>query len=63
MDYPIRDPDANLAALRDGNLNCVAQRVVEHFEGALRGQGLTPARRQKILEWEERVHDSGATVN
>ena len=36
--YPIRDPDpANLAALRDGDLNCVAQRVVEHFEGALRG--------------------------
>ena len=31
--YPIRDPDpANLAPLRDGDLNCVAQRVVEHFE-------------------------------
>ena len=41
--YPIKDPDpANLAPLRDGNLNCVAQRVVEHFEGVLRGQGLTP---------------------
>ena len=52
--YPIRDPDpANLAPLRDGDLNCVAQRVVEHFEGALRGQGLTPARRHKIQEWEE----------
>ncbi|MEW8689150.1 MAG: hypothetical protein AB2556_25290, partial [Candidatus Thiodiazotropha sp.] len=62
--FPVRDPDpANLAPLRDGDLNCVAQRVVEHFEGALRGQGLTPARRQIILEWEERVHDSGATVN
>ena len=61
--YPIRDPDhANLAPLRDGNLNCVAQRVVEHFEGALRGQGLTPTRRQKIQEWEEGVHKSGATV-
>ena len=37
--YPIRDPDpANLAPLRDGDLNCVAQRVVEHFEGALRGR-------------------------
>ena len=46
--YPIRDPDpANLALLKDGNLNCVAQRVVEHFEGTLRGQGLTPTRRQK----------------
>ncbi|MEW8688955.1 MAG: hypothetical protein AB2556_24310, partial [Candidatus Thiodiazotropha sp.] len=62
--YPIRDPDpANLAPLRDGDFNCVAQRVVEHFEGALRGQGLTPARRQKIREWEERVHRGGATID
>ena len=61
--YPIRDPDpGNLAPLRDGNLNCVAQRVVEHFKGTLRGQGLTPTRRQKIQEWEEGVHKSGATV-
>ena len=31
--YPIRDPDpANLAPLRHGDLNCVAQRVMEHFE-------------------------------
>ena len=62
--YPIRDPDsANLVLLRDGNLNCVAQRVVEHFEGALRGQGLTPTRREKIQGLEERVHESGATVD
>ena len=62
--YPIRDPDpANLAPLRDGDLNCVTQRVVEHFEGALRGQGLTPTRRHKIQEWEERVHETGATVS
>ena len=59
--YPIRDPDpANLAPLRDGYLNCVAQRVVEHFEGTLRGQGLTPTR--KLQEWEEGVQKSGATV-
>ena len=43
--YPIRDPDpANLAPLRDGNLNCVAQRVVEQFgvarrSGRLKGWG------------------------
>ena len=44
---PFRDPDpANLAPLRDEDLNCVVQRVVEHFEGALRGQGLTPIKRQ-----------------
>ncbi|MEW8688841.1 MAG: hypothetical protein AB2556_23735, partial [Candidatus Thiodiazotropha sp.] len=60
---PIRDPDpANLAPLRNGDLNCVAQRSVEHFEGALRGQGLMPTRRQKIHEWEGRVHTDGATV-
>ena len=41
----------------------MAQRVVEHFEGVLRGQGLTPTRRKKIQGWEERVHESGATVD
>ena len=62
--YPLRDPDpANLAPLRDGDLKCVAQRVVEHFEGALRGQRLTPTRRQKIQEWEERIHETGASVD
>ncbi|MEW8689048.1 MAG: hypothetical protein AB2556_24780 [Candidatus Thiodiazotropha sp.] len=36
--YPIKDTDpANPAPLRDGDLNCVAQRVVEFLEGALRG--------------------------
>ncbi|GCB74384.1 hypothetical protein scyTo_0003474 [Scyliorhinus torazame] len=53
---------ANLVPLRDGDLNCVAQRVVEHFEGALRGQGLTPTRRQKIQEGEEKVHETGAAI-
>ena len=61
--YTVLDPDpANLAPLRDGNLNCVAQRVVEHFEGTLRGQGLTPTRRQKIQEWGKGVHKGGPTV-
>ena len=61
--YLVRDPDpVNLAPLKDGDLNCVAQRVVEHFEGALRGQRLTPTRRRKIQEWEEKVRETGATV-
>ena len=61
--YPIRDPDpGNLAPMRDGELNCVAQKVIEHFENSQRGYGLTPTRRQKIQEWEERVHETGATV-
>ena len=62
--YPIRDPDpANLAQLRDGDLNCVAQRVVEHFEGALRGQGFTPTWRRKLQDWERRVHETGASID
>ncbi|MEW8689349.1 MAG: hypothetical protein AB2556_26295 [Candidatus Thiodiazotropha sp.] len=52
--YPTRDPDpANLAPLRDGDLSCVARRVVEFFEGALRGQGLTPTRRHDPEVGEE----------
>lgn len=35
---------------------------MEHFEGALRDQRLTPSWRQKIQEWEERAHENGATV-
>ncbi|MEW8689155.1 MAG: hypothetical protein AB2556_25315 [Candidatus Thiodiazotropha sp.] len=63
MIYPIRDPDsANLAPLKDGDLKGVAKRVMEHFEGALRKEGLTPERRRKIREWEERVCESGATI-
>lgn len=62
--YHLRDPaSANLTPLRDVELNCVAQRVVEHVEGALRGQRLTLTRRQKVQEWEERDHDAGATVD
>ncbi|KAK3796753.1 hypothetical protein RRG08_045761 [Elysia crispata] len=61
--YPIREPDErNIDPMRDGDLNCVAQRVIKHFEGAQRGQGLTPARREKIAQWEARVHDDGATL-
>ena len=61
--YPIREPDEeNLDPMRDGDLNCVTQRVIKHFEGAQRGQGLTPARRMKIAQWEARVHDDGATL-
>jgi len=48
--------------MRDGDLNCVAQRVLEHFDGALGSQGLTPTRRRKISECEGRVHETGATV-
>ena len=49
--------------MRDGDLNCVAQRVVEHFEGTLRGHWITQTRGQKIQEWEERGRETGATVD
>jgi hypothetical protein len=36
--YPMRDPEpANLAPMRDGDFNCIAQKLIEYFEGALRG--------------------------
>ena len=61
--YPIREPDQNnLAPMREGDLNCVAQRVIEHFKGAQRGGGLTPARRVKIKTWEATVHKPGASL-
>ena len=60
---PIREPDqANLVPMRVGRLHCMAQRVIGHFQFALRGQRLTDIRRKKIQEWEARVHDHGATV-
>ena len=50
--YPTRDLEpANLAPLKDGDLNCLTQWVVEHFDDTLRGYGLTPKRFQ---EWEKR---------
>ena len=62
--YPIRNPDpANLAPLRHGDLNCVAQRVLEHFENASRGHGLTSTRRWKLQDWERGVHETGASVD
>ena len=61
--YPIREPDqTNLAPMRLGRPNCIAQRVIEHFEGTFRGQGQTVIRCQKIEEWEAEVHLHGATV-
>ena len=41
----------------------MAQRVIEHYEGALRGHGLTETRRRKIAKWQEEVHERGATVD
>ena len=61
--YPIREPNKeNLEPMRDGDLNCVARRVIEHFKASKRGQGLTPDRRQKITKWEALVHNGGATL-
>ena len=61
--YPIREPDQNnLAPMREGYFNCVAQRAIEHFENAQRGRGMTEARRNTIEAWEVKVRNSGATL-
>jgi len=44
-------------------LNCVAQRVIEHFEKAKRGYGLTSIRKQKIDVWEKRMRIPGARAS
>ena len=61
--YFYEEPDpVNLPPMRDGDLNCVAQRVIEHFDNALRGKGLTENRRKKIMNWEQTVNEKGATI-
>ncbi len=58
--YQIREPNpANLVPMRTGNINCVARLALNHLESAIRGQGLTVARRQKIETWEAGVHETG----
>ncbi|CAB4491795.1 unnamed protein product [Rhizophagus irregularis] len=39
-----------------------AQRVIEYFEKAKRGYGLTSTRKQKIGTWEKRMRQPGAQV-
>src|SRR6266498_483437 len=61
--YRIWEPDSKrLMPMKDGALNCVAQRVIEHFEKAKRGYGLTSTRKQKIGIWEKRMRQPGARV-
>ena len=61
--YRIREPDSKrLMPMKDGALNCVAQRVIEHFEKAKRGYGLTNIRKTKIGTWEKRIRQPGARV-
>ena len=61
--YPICETNKeNLEQMREGDLNCVARHVIKHFEASKHGQGLTPARRQKITKWEVLVHNGGTTL-
>ncbi|RHZ44472.1 hypothetical protein Glove_724g34 [Diversispora epigaea] len=53
---------SEVGRLDNGALNCVAQRVVEHFDQAKRGHGLTNIRRQKIDTWEKKMRIPGARV-
>ncbi|CAG8484282.1 24704_t:CDS:2 [Cetraspora pellucida] len=59
--YQIRKPDVNqLMPIKNSTLNCVAERVIEHFDQAKRGHGLTKIRWQKINDWEKKMHIPGA---
>src|SRR6185437_10681807 len=61
--YQIRKPDINrLMSMKDRALNCVAERVIEHFDQAKKEHGLTEIRRQKINDWEKKMHIPGARV-
>ncbi|GES82001.1 hypothetical protein GLOIN_2v1848952 [Rhizophagus clarus] len=61
--YQIWESDSKrLMLMKDGTLNCVAQRVIEHFEKAKRGYGLTSTRKQKIGTWEKRICQPGAWI-
>jgi hypothetical protein len=44
-------------------LNCVAERITEHFTNASRGNKLTDLRRKKIDQWGLTVKERGATIN
>jgi hypothetical protein len=54
--------DVFLPILAGPAINCVTQRVIEHFEKAKRGYGLTSIRKQKIGTWEKRMRQPGARV-
>ncbi|PKK56043.1 hypothetical protein RhiirC2_800878 [Rhizophagus irregularis] len=57
------EPDSKrLMPMKDGTLNCVAQRVIDHFEKAKKGYGLTSTRKQKIGTWEKRMRQPDARV-
>ncbi|RGB22148.1 hypothetical protein C1646_776557, partial [Rhizophagus diaphanus] len=50
--YRIWEPDSKrLMPMKDGTLNCVAQRVIEHFEKAKKGYGFTST--QDVAELEK----------
>lgn len=59
-----KKPDiGRLAPMKySSTLNCVAERVIEHFTNSLRGNKLTDLRRKKINEWELTVKERGATI-
>ena len=52
--YPVTAVTYSLYPIRDPDPD---------FKGALRGQGLKPARQRKIQEWENGVYEVGATVD
>lgn len=62
--YPMKKPSVDkLNPMRVSTLNCVAERVMEHFKNAARGNGLTALRQTKITTWANRVANKGASIN
>ena len=42
-------------------MNCVAERIIEHFTDPLRGNKLTDLTRSNINEWGLTIKENGAT--
>ena len=64
--YPLNEkPDiGKLAPMKySSKINCVAERITEHFTNASRGNKLTDLRRSKIDQWGLTVKDRGATIS
>jgi hypothetical protein len=63
--YPLNEkPDIRkLKPMKQSTrINCVAERIIEHFTNASRGNKLTDLRRKKITQWELTVKERGATI-
>ena len=65
----MKNPDiGKLAPMKQSSsvalpLNCVAERITEHFTNASRVNKLTDLRRSKIAQWDLTVKEREATIS